>query len=202
MRILWVRFDLLAALSESLQSLGLDRPVGSRYHPDNAHAAHSAPLLVMTSPHPASPSIPPVTGGLEGHERLVEQLHTLTQVVETMTYRLLELEERLVDQESKLQDLQQLARGSRQLSDGAELRFDDTEERLVRLESLLKGADSSSSAGPSRHLQPVRGRQQSQLEAADQSPTIDGPFLEEPEQPFMDDLETHDPQLDLENLTA
>jgi uncharacterized coiled-coil protein SlyX len=131
---------------------------------------------------PSEPSRP------EGQERLAEQLHTLSRVVETITYRLLELEERLALQESQLHDLQQQTAGSQQLSDGAELRFDDTEERLGRLESLLNGLGSPAAAVASRHLQPVSVGAGSQVAPAGEL-SIDGPFLEEPEQPFMDDVQ-------------
>jgi uncharacterized coiled-coil protein SlyX len=158
---------------------------------------------------PSEPSRP------EGQERLAEQLNTLSQVVETITYRLLELEERLALQESHLHDLQQQTVGSQQLSDGAELRFDDTEERLGRLESLLNGLDSMpAAAGTPRHLQPVTGGA-GRYGVPAEEPCIDGPFLEEPEQPFMDEVQeeplpqaslpTSDSQLDLvdaEQLSA
>ena len=117
-------------------------------------------------------------------ERLAQQLHTLSQVAETITYRLLELEERMAAQELRLQavqaEVQAEVGGAACLSDGAALRFDETEERLSQLESLLNGIDS---APESRHLQPLE--------------SIDGPFLEEPEQPFMDDQELDLGQLDL-----
>jgi len=109
------------------------------------------------------------------------------------------LEERLGEQECQLQALQQQAVGAVQLSDGAEQRFDDTEERLLHLESLLNGMAPTSAAGAARHLQPVRTGDGHRSQV-DQPATIDGPFLEEPEQPFMDDLEAPDSQLDLEEL--
>jgi hypothetical protein len=153
----------------------------------------------MTSTHPDTPSVGPGAGASDCHERLAEQLHTLTQVVETITYRLLELEERLTLQESQLQELHQQVGGSLRLSDGAEQCFDDTEERLLHLESLLNGMEPAPSAAASRHLQSVKGSQGRQIDSDPPSP-IDGPFLEEPEQAFMDDLQGHDPQLDLEDL--
>jgi hypothetical protein len=57
------------------------------------------------------------------------------------------------------------------------------------------------SAGTSRHLQPVRGNHKIATEP-DPQVSIDGPFLEEPEQAFMDDLQLQDTQIDLEDLTA
>jgi hypothetical protein len=155
----------------------------------------------MSSPQPASQPVSPGVSGAECHERLAEQLHTLSEVVETITYRLLELEERLSEQESQLQALHHQAGASAQLSEGAELCFDDTEERLGRLESLLNGMAPAPSAGTSRHLQPVRGNHQIESEPEPQA-SIDGPFLEEPEQAFMDDLQPQNTQIDLEDLTA
>jgi hypothetical protein len=155
----------------------------------------------MSSPHPASQSPASGHGGAEGSERVAEQLQTLSQVVETITYRLLELEERLAGQESRMQDLHQQAGRSIQLSDGAEQRFDDTEERLVRLEVLLNGVDAAASGPSSRHLQPVKSGQDAGLDGEERD-TIDGPFLDEPEQRFLDDLEAEDPQLDLDELSA
>jgi hypothetical protein len=155
----------------------------------------------MSSPHPTSQSLGLGDSSAECHERLADQLHTLSQVVETITYRLLEMEERLTEQESQLQALDQQAGASVQLSDGAAQRFDDTEDRLVRLESLLNGLERAPSAGTSRHLQSVRGKDlaDSDLEPGLQT-TIDGPFLEEPEQPFMDDVQIQDTQIDLDEL--
>ncbi|QVL52453.1 MAG: hypothetical protein KFB97_13735 [Cyanobium sp. M30B3] len=153
----------------------------------------------MTSSHPAPPPAVAGPGGPECYERLAEQLHTLTQVVETITYRLLELEERLSEQETRLQELHQPASEAVQLSEGVEQRFDDTEVRLLHLESLLNGMAPTASPGAARHLQPVQGNVGMQSEP-DQPATIDGPFLEEPEQPFMDDDAIPDSQLDLEEL--
>jgi hypothetical protein len=135
------------------------------------------PLLPMAPSDLPSLSIP---ASPDSQERLAQQLHTLSQVAETITYRLLELEERMAGQELRLQAVQAEAGGASCLSDEAALRFDDTEERLSQLESLLNGIDSATA---SRHLQPVE--------------SIDGPFLEEPEQPFMDDQELGLGQLDI-----
>jgi len=155
----------------------------------------------MSSPHPTSQSVGLEASSAECHERLADQLHTLSQVVETITYRLLELEERLTEQESQLQALDQQSGASVQLSDGAEQRFDDTEERLVRLESLLNGLEPAPSAGTSRHLQPVRGRDLADPELVPElHATIDGPFREEPEQPIKADVQIQDSPIDLDAL--
>lgn len=157
----------------------------------------------MTCSLPASSINASGAGAPAFQERLAAQLHTLTQVVETITYRLLELEERLGEQEMLLQEMQQQAGAAVQFSEQAEQRVDDTEERLGQLESLLSGQASIPPAA-ARHLQPVRAGQRPQPEQEQPVP-IDGPFLEEPEQPFMDDLAASDPRLnpaDLEDLTA
>ena len=146
-------------------------------------------------------STPDRSGGTDGQELLAEQLHTLTRVVETITYRLLELEERLAEQETLLQEMEQQAGGLHQLSDGAERQVNDTEERLARLELLLTGEDPAVSAAASRHLQPVAGGNQASAGPEPQD-CIDGPFLEEPEQPFMDDLSLSEEEVGLEHLSA
>jgi len=140
-------------------------------------------------------------GGSLAQERLAEQLHTLTRVVETITYRLLELEESLADQEARLQELHQQAGGEHAFSDGTEQRVDDTEERLARLELLLNGTPPDPSAAANRHLQPVAGGDRAQRESEHQD-CIDGPFLEEAEQPFMDELHLHDDPAVSEHLSA
>ncbi len=160
----------------------------------------------MSSAHLASQSVGPVAeeasaacaGEAALQERLAEQLHTLTQVVETITYRLLEVEERLAEQESQLNELHQRSGAASELSDGAEHHVDETEERLVRLESLLHGMDAAASGITSRrHLQSVVDRDQVHG-AQDEEACIDGPFLEEPEQPFMDELQAFSAQSELE----
>jgi hypothetical protein len=141
-------------------------------------------------------------GGSLAQERLAEQLHTLTRVVETITYRLLELEESLADQEARLQELHQQTGVEHPFSGGTEQRVDDTEERLARLELLLNGNPPDPSAAASRHLQPVAGGDPVHPESV-QEDCIDGPFLEEPEQPFMDELHLHDdPAAAPEHLSA
>jgi hypothetical protein len=140
-------------------------------------------------------------GGGVAQERLAEQLHTLTRVVETITYRLLELEESLADQEARLQDLHQQAGGEHAFSAGTEQRVDDTEERLARLELLLNCNSPAPSAAANRHLQPVAGSDRTQPELEHQD-CIDGPFLEEAEQPFMDELHLHDDPAVSEHLSA
>ena len=126
-------------------------------------------------------------------ERMAQQLQMLSEVVETITYRLLELEERLADQDQRLQAHVEQGPSGADASAEAQHRLDDTEERLGRLESLLHGVGGAPVA--STRLSVVgrpaaavaRGPAETQDEAGPQD--IDGPFPEEPEQPFLDDLE-------------
>jgi len=145
-------------------------------------AAFQPQAGALSGPPPSSGSAP--THEPHANERLAGQLNVLSQVVETLTYRLLELEERLAAQELRLQALQEQQGPAATLDPAAEWRLDDTEQRLQQLEALLSGLDG---AAASRHLQPVE-------EAGDPSASapIDGPFLDEPEQPFMDELMDED----------
>jgi TolA-binding protein len=125
--------------------------------------------------------------------RLADQLQVLSQVAESLTYRLLELEERLGGQEHRISErlaevtAQEVAQG-----EAMELRLDDTEERLARIEAALQGLDRP---GGSRHLQAVQPPAlQQELPAHRPTPhALDGspeedPFIDEGEQPFMDEL--------------
>jgi hypothetical protein len=128
--------------------------------------------------------------------RLADQLQLLSEVAESLTYRLLEFEERLADQEQRLL-VRQAAEP--QLAEEMELRLLATDDRLARIESLLAAAEGSAAA---RHLQPVRlasspppaaGSPLLARQAAGHGPAEDeipeeDPFLEEGEQPFMDEL--------------
>ncbi len=127
-------------------------------------------LAAAQAPVPASPT----------NERLAQQLNLLSQVMETLTYRVLELEERLAAQELRLQALKEQSSPTSTLDPAAEWRLDDTEQRLQQLEALLSGLEGTPA---SRHLQPV-----AEPGLANASAPIDGPFLDEPEQPFMDEL--------------
>jgi len=129
--------------------------------------------------------------------RLADQLQVLSEVAESLTYRLLELEERLAGQEQRLQE--QAATVDPEVAEEMELRLLDTEERLARMEALL--ADGGGTA-MSRHLQPVTlssphskalgsavlarhsmGHGLDEVEIPQEDP-----FLDEGEQPFMDEL--------------
>jgi hypothetical protein len=113
----------------------------------------------------------------ETGQRLAQQLQTLSQVVETLTYRLLELEERLSVQDQRLQAFAEKAPPQLAISAAAQGRLEDTEERLLRLESLLSGGV------------PVPARQGAPAAGPAGVDDIDGPFPDEPEQPFLDELE-------------
>ena len=106
-------------------------------------------------------------------QRLANQLQTLSEVAEILTFRLLELEERLTVHEVRLEQLLDGATASgAPMADGTELRLVETEDRLARLESLLKGV-------------------------AAQAPYQDEPVCEEDpiaeEEPFLDDQEFERP---------
>jgi hypothetical protein len=126
--------------------------------------------------------------------RLADQLQVLSQVAEALTYRLLELEERLEGQEHRIGERLEEAAGLEAVHGVAmDQRLGDTEERLARIEAALRGLDRS---GGSRHLQAVQppALQQElasslmEEEGFDQAPEEIDPFLDEEEQPFMDEL--------------
>jgi hypothetical protein len=131
--------------------------------------------------------------------RLADQLQVLSQVAEALTYRLLELEERLGGHEDRIgARLEEVA--DLEASHGAAMdeRLGDTEERLARIEAALRGLDR---AGASRHLQAVQppalqppALQQEPPASLPVAESFDlgqeevDPFLDEGEQPFMDEL--------------
>lgn len=123
-------------------------------------------------------------------QRLADQLQILSEVAEILTFRLLELEERLTVHEVRLEQLLEggLASGAT-MDEGTELRLVETEDRLARLESLLKGV----AAQAPHQDEPI----------AEDEPFLDEPFLDddhafdrhqierlqvEHEQAFMDEL--------------
>jgi hypothetical protein len=129
--------------------------------------------------------------------RLADQLRSLSQMSETLTYRLLELEERLAAQELRMAPLlEQRAGVDGALAEDMDLRMGETEDRLARIEAVLNGLDRSAA---SRHLQPIRRpvepfrtaslpRDGCQEGMEDDLVEPQDPFLEEGEQPFMDEL--------------
>ncbi len=131
-----------------------------------------------------------VTVSAESSLRLADQLQVLSQVAESLTYRLLELEERLAGQERLLGERLGSPQDPRH-GEALDHRLDDTEERLARIETALQGLDRTGSV---RHLQAV------QPPAIQQDPMAvgcidddvvlgsDDLFVDEGEQPFMDEL--------------
>lgn len=109
--------------------------------------------------------------------RLASQIQTLSELTESLAFRLLELEERLVAQELSLQPLleAEVAVPGEAASD-TELRLEETEERLARLETLLRGLEGPAASAQGLHLVA--------LADAEESQEI---FYEEEEQPFGDD---------------
>lgn len=131
---------------------------------------------------------------LDAGSRLVDQLNTLSEVVETITYRLLELEERLAAQDLRLRDLSQEGSSEPTRPEAMEFHLDDTAERLLRIEAMLTGighaerqaGEQSSVAGNS--ASPWTQGQTG--DGADAGATdLDGPFPEEAEQRFLDELD-------------
>lgn len=133
--------------------------------------------------------------------RLADQLRLLSQMGETLTYRLLELEERVAAQELRLAPLLEQRLGVEgALAEDIDLRMGETEDRLARIEAVLNGLDRPGASGSSRHLQPIQPAAHA-LRAASPAPghrtdrlddelgdLPDDPFVEEGEQPFMDEL--------------
>jgi hypothetical protein len=140
-----------------------------------------------------------VPSNAPGLHRLADQLQLLSEVSESLTYRLLELEERLGAHELHLGSL---VGGGTGLDEGQaedmELRMGDTEERLARIEAVLSGLERP---GAARHLhsvhhpalqqEPVQkpsARSGDELHQEPNEKIDEDLFLEEGEQPFMDEL--------------
>lgn len=121
---------------------------------------------------------------LDSTLRLVEQLNALSQLTESLAFRVVELEERLAATELNLKLLVEGAPGAAD-ADDTELRLDDTEERLARLESLLNGAGS---LGVVRPLGAAPATEAGSAGPHPELPEDPDPFIEEGEQPFMDEL--------------
>ena len=97
---------------------------------------------------PAAASSPAVSSSATTG-RLVDQLQTLTELIETLALRVLELEERLLHQERRLQLLSEAA-----LTGDADQRLLETERRLAQVEGLLQRQDGDSALGPNAPAQP------------------------------------------------
>ncbi len=114
-------------------------------------------------------------------QRLVAQLNALTQVTEALAFRVVELEETLAATEQLLEPLLEAVPAADHC-DSTELRLEETEERISRLETLLRGAGALT---PARH--PGVGVR---ITATLEPPSRDDSelFIEEGEQAFMDEL--------------
>ena len=92
-------------------------------------------------------------------ERLADQLQQLSQLTESLTYRLLDLEERLQGHEEQWQERLEAVQDT-SAGEELELRLLETEDRLVRMESLLGRLDQE------RDQRGVRGRSESSVAGA------------------------------------
>lgn len=128
---------------------------------------------------------PPLTQPLAWSRRLADQLQLLSELTENLTFRLLEAEEQLAAQELQLRtQLEGGAEADPALAAEMDLRLGDTEARLARIEAVLNGPAEPDEA---RHLRAVDVRSE-RFSPAPQDREEEEPFLEEGEQPFMDEL--------------
>lgn len=136
----------------------------------------------------------PAFAHADASRRLADQLNTLSEVVETITYRLLELEERLAAQDLCLRDLFEEGSSQPPRPAALEFRLDDTEERLLRIEAMLTGIGQvDTHAGEHSGVDGSSASPWSQGATGDRADAretdLDGPFPEEPEQRFLDELD-------------
>lgn len=131
-------------------------------------------------------------------QRLVEQLQLISEVSETLTYRLLDLEERLAERERDLAQLRDQAQGAAQLPAAVEGWLEQTDERLARVEELLRRGESRgsgagvSTARPLVAVPPAASRSADRLTEEELDPD---PFPEEGEQAFLDEPPFLDEQI-------
>jgi hypothetical protein len=129
---------------------------------------------------------PPLTQPLAWSRRLADQLQLLSELTENLTFRLLEAEEQLAAQELQLRTLLESgAEADPALAAELDLRLGDTEARLARIEAVLNGPAEPDEA---RHLRAVDVRSERFSPAPQDREEEEEPFLEEGEQPFMDEL--------------
>jgi hypothetical protein len=167
------RYKALAAVSPAAVAAVLKAPVEAspgatrrdRYHPPT-----TSPCAGMTPVSPSS-SAAQVAAWTQ---RLVEQLQLLSEVSETLTYRLLELEERLAEGERELAQLRDQAQVAAELPPGVEGWLEETDERLARVEELLRRGGGRSSGGDGNAARPLKA-------------VAPDPFPEEEEQVFLDE---------------
>ena len=148
----------------------------------------------MTPVSPSSPAVPPWT------QRLVEQLQQISEVSETLTYRLLELEERLAEGERELAELREQAQGAGEMPEAVESWLEETDERLARVEELLRRGDARIAAGAGSATRPLKAVPPALPHPAassldDGEDSEPDPFPEEGEQAFLDDQPFLDEQI-------
>lgn len=137
----------------------------------------------MTPVSPSSSAVPPWT------QRLVEQLQLISEVSETLTYRLLDLEERLAERERELAQLRDQAQGPVELPAAVEGWLEQTDERLARVEELLRrGEGRAAAVAAARPLMAVSAplARSATITPVDEEFEPD-PFPEEGEQAFLDE---------------
>lgn len=124
-------------------------------------------------------------------QRLVEQLQLLSEVSETLTYRLLELEERLAEGERELATLRDQAQVAAELPPGVESWLEETDERLARVEELLRRGVGRSSGSDGSAAGPLKVVATTPFRSASPPPgeaeVEPDPFPEEEEQAFLDE---------------
>ena len=132
-------------------------------------------------------------GASEAVSRLADQLHALSRLAETLTIRLLELEERLAAQEGLLLP-HRLAAAPPDPGAMAALdrRLGDTQERLARLEAVLRAAEPpqagrSANLGSRRSLHPVPEAPTAEGREPGRGPQPPQPLPAEGEPPFRDE---------------
>ena len=150
-----------------------------RYHPPKLRCFRGTAVVQAVRP-------------VDSTLRLVEQLNALSQLTESLAFRVVELEERLAATEMKVKPLLEAGAAATTPDSDTELRLEDTEERIARLESLLNGVGSISLGRHwSEPVAEVSMAEASILEEAQPEPVAyddPDPFVEEGEQPFMDEL--------------
>jgi hypothetical protein len=147
----------------------------------------------MTPVSPSSPVVPPWA------QRLVEQLQQISEVSETLTYRLLELEERLAEGERELAQLREQAHGAAELPEAVDRWLGETEERLARVEELLRRGEARGGGTGMAVARPLKAVSPALSRPAGSSPhgrqADPDPFPEEGEQAFLDDPSFLDEQI-------
>lgn len=123
--------------------------------------------------------------------RLVAQLEHLSEVTESLTYRLLELEERLAEGERELAQLRDQAQGAAELPPAVESWLEETDERLARVEELLRRGDGRAAGTgvvAARSLKAVSpGLSRPVASPLSEEEIEADPFPEEGEQAFLDE---------------